>query len=199
MNVSQRPGNAMTSQWTSFLPWRRPARADGASIFSIFPSPFDPRPALARADASPRSSRHREAALGPDAMAAPPALSLGRGLSLCFREGRWVRVRGGGGGVGWEKESEKEKKRRIQRLKEENRLLKLEVAILLDIMTEMKIQDFDDDDEEEEEEEVEEEEEEELVVVSTRRGDLPHPGGEGGDLVSGPVRRTPPPGTERLK
>ncbi|CAL8300592.1 unnamed protein product [Arctogadus glacialis] len=115
---------------------------------SAFPSAFNPRPAQSRAPTS-LSSRHqlagcsRDAELGPDSPA-PPTLSLGRGLGLSFQEGRWVRGRGEeGGGVGEESGAGKEEKRRIQRLKEENRLLKLSVEVLLDMMTMVKLKDCD--------------------------------------------------------
>ncbi|XP_056456027.1 protein chibby homolog 1-like [Gadus chalcogrammus] len=114
---------------------------------SAFPSAFNPRPAQDRAPSS-LSSRHylagcsRDAELGPDSPA-PPTLSLGRGLGLSFQEGRWVRGRGEGGGVGEESGAGKEQKRRIQRLKEENRLLKLSVEVLLDMMTMVKLKDCD--------------------------------------------------------
>ncbi|CAL8262382.1 unnamed protein product [Lota lota] len=122
-----------------------------SSTFSF--SAFNPRPAPARAVASLSTRHHldycsRDAELGPDFLA-PPTLSLGRGPSLSFRGGRWVRGRGGGGGgggggAGGESVAGKEEKRRIQRLKEENRLFKLEVEILLDMMTEVKMKDCDD-------------------------------------------------------
>ncbi|CAL8269514.1 unnamed protein product [Boreogadus saida] len=123
---------------------------------SAFPSAFNPRPAQSRAHTS-LSSRHqlagcsRDAERGPDSLA-PPTLSLGRGLGLSFQEGRWVRGRGeeGGGGVGEESGAGKKEKRRIQRLKEENRLLKLSVEVLLDMMTMVKLKDRDGEEELEE-------------------------------------------------